>query len=64
MKRKYRQPALEKRRMREAHTEPRLRGFGLAFDLLTKTERNWYQDDGDVKRWADNDEPVNEQWVE
>ena len=35
-----------------------MRGFGITFDIYHGRARNWYQSAGDVKRWADNDEPV------
>ena len=35
-------------------------GFGIAFDPRLGRARNWYQNAGDVKRWADNDQPVEE----
>ena len=37
---------------------PTLAGFGITFDIFTGRARNWYQSAGDVKRWADNDQPV------
>ena len=43
---------------REAPTM--LAWFGVTFDIFTGRARNWYQSAGDVKRWADNDEPVEE----
>ena len=39
---------------------PSLRGFGITFDIYQGRARNWYQNAGDVKRWADNDQPVEE----
>lgn len=39
---------------------PALSGFGITFDIYQGRARNWYQNAGDVKRWADNDEPVDE----
>lgn len=33
-------------------------GFGFEFDIKTGRGRNWYFKDG-VKRWADDDSPVN-----
>lgn len=35
-----------------------LRGFGTTYDLETGRARNWYVGADGVKRWADNDEPV------
>lgn len=49
----------QKRQQRETPPDlPSLRGFGITFDLYQGRARNWYQNAGDVKRWADNDEPV------
>lgn len=39
---------------------PALSGFGITFDIYQGRARNWYQNVGDVKRWADNDQPVEE----
>lgn len=35
-----------------------LRGFGVTFDLETGSVRQWYVGADGVKRWADNDAPV------
>lgn len=35
-----------------------LRGFGMSFDCERGTVRNWYVDKFGVRRWADNDAPV------
>ena len=35
-----------------------LRGFGFTFDVQTGRTRNWYIDPEGVKRWADDDSPV------
>jgi hypothetical protein len=35
-----------------------LRGFGIRFDAETGACRNWYIGTEGVQRWADNDEPV------
>jgi hypothetical protein len=35
-----------------------LRGFGFTFDTQTGRIRNWYLDDNGVKRWADDNTPV------
>lgn len=37
-----------------------MRGFGFVFCCETGRLRKWYQKAGDVKRWADNDKPVDE----
>ena len=61
MKTAYRKAARQKRQQRETPPDmPALRGFGVTFDIFTGRARNWYQSEGDVKRWADNDEPVEE----
>ena len=39
---------------------PALSGFGITFDIYHGLARNWYQSAGDVKRWADNGQPVDE----
>lgn len=52
-----------RRHMREVPSETNdvpLIGFGLTFDIAQGRARNWYQDANGVKRWADNDEPVEE----
>ena len=33
-------------------------GFGIAFDPRLGRDRNWYQNEGDVKRWAENGQPM------
>lgn len=44
-----------------AKTEPStMRGFGFLSDLKKGCHRYWYIDKAGVKRWADNDEEVNE----
>ena len=61
MKTAYRQAARQKREQRETPPVTQaLRGFGITFDIYQGRARNWYQNAGDVKRWADNDEPVEE----
>ena len=62
MKTAYRKAARQKRQQREQHDSMAwtLAGFSIAFDPITGRKRNWYQNAGDVKRWADNDEPVEE----
>lgn len=35
-----------------------LRGFGVTFDLETGRSRMWYVGADGVKRWADDDAPV------
>jgi len=37
-----------------------MRGFGFVFCCKTGAMRKWYQKAGDVKRWADNDKPVDD----
>lgn len=37
-----------------------LRGFGVTFDIASGRVRNWYIDREGAKRWADNDELVDE----
>ena len=55
----YRQYARQKRHQRETPPDmTALRGFGITFDIYQGRARNWYQNAGDVKRWADNDQPV------
>ena len=59
MKTAYRKAARKKREQRETPPDmPALRGFGITFDIYQGRARNWYQDRGDVKRWADNDQAV------
>lgn len=61
MKTAHRKAARAKREYREVPDDaPALRGFGITFDIYHGRARNWYQSAGDVKRWADNDEPVEE----
>jgi hypothetical protein len=38
-----------------------LRGFGFMFDLQTGQSRKWYVPSDGIKRWADNDKPVEDQ---
>lgn len=59
MKTAHRKAARHKREQRETNDAP-LIGFGLTFDIARGCVRNWYQDAGGMKRWADNDEPVEE----
>ena len=62
MKTAYRKAARQKRQQRETPTDmSSLRGFGVTFDIYQGRARNWYQNAGDVKRWADNDQPVEEE---
>ena len=45
----------------ETETPPDMaapRGFGITFDIYQGRARSWYQNAGDVKRWADNGQPV------
>lgn len=35
-----------------------LRGFGTTYDLVTGESRSWYVDKHGVKRYVDNDGPV------
>lgn len=35
-----------------------MRGFGFEFDLRGGTVRNWYAGQDGIRRWADNDQPV------
>ena len=58
MKSAHRQAAQAKRQQRERTEESGLRGNGFTFDIPTGLIRAWYQLKGDVKRWVDNDEPV------
>ena len=66
MKTAHRQSARAKREQRTQQDAPldalpgALVGFGIAFDPRLGRARNWYQNAGDVKRWADNDQPVEE----
>ena len=56
MKTKHREAAKHKRQQRETPPDmPALSGFGITFDIYQGRARNWYQNVGDVKRWADND---------
>ena len=56
MKSAYRKAARQKRDLLRERMLPRLNG--TTFDVYTGLERDWYQDRGDVKRWADNDQAV------
>lgn len=58
MKTAYRKAARQKRDLLREQMLPRRNG--TTFDVYTGLERDWYQDRGDVKRWADNDQPVEE----
>ena len=59
MKTKHREAAKQKRQQREQQTEPEVSGtYGRTFDIYQGRERGWYQNHGDVKRWEDNDQPV------
>ena len=59
MKTAYRKAARQKREQRETPPDmPALSGFGITFDIYQGRARNWYQNVGDVKRWADNDQAV------
>ena len=61
MKTAHRKAARAKREYREVPDDaPPLSGFGITFDIFTGRARNWYQSAGDVKRWEDNDEPIEE----
>ena len=61
MKTAYRKAARKKREQRETPPDmPALRGFCITFDIYQGRASNWYQNAGDVKRWADNDQPVEE----
>ena len=61
MKTAYRQAARQEREQREQLIEGSgLRRQGRTFDVYHGRARNWYQNAGDVKRWADNDQPVEE----
>lgn len=57
MRTAHRKAARHKREQRDAYDVP-LIGFGLTFDIARGCARNWYQGADGVKRWADNDEPV------
>jgi hypothetical protein len=35
-----------------------LRGFGITYDLQTGKARHWYMGSDGIKRWLDNDQPV------
>ena len=60
MKTKHRRAARAKEALRhtQEHDDTRLDSFGLMFDPRTGRMRNWYQDEGDVKRWAETGLPV------
>lgn len=38
-----------------------LRGFGMVFDCERGGVRNWYMGKDGVRRWADSDEPVDDE---
>ena len=53
MKTAHRKAERQKRQQRETPPDmPALRGFGITFDIYQGRARNWYQNAGDVKRWA------------
>ncbi len=64
MKTAHRQSARAKREQRTQPDAPldalpgALVGFGIAFDPRLGRARNWYQNEGDVKRWAENGQPM------
>ena len=64
MKTAHRQSARAKREQRTQQDAPldalpgALVGFGIAFDPRLGRDRNWYQNEGDVKRWAVNGQPM------
>ena len=60
MKTAYRQAARQKRQQREPPPDKpaALRGFGITFDIYQGRARNWYQNAGDVKRWAEHGQPM------
>ena len=64
MKTAHRQSARAKREQRTQQDAPlyalpgALVGFGIAFDPRLGRDRNWYQNEGDVKRWAENGQPM------
>ena len=59
MKSAYRKAARQKREQRETPPDmPALTGFGITFDIYQGRDRNWYQNEGDVKRWAENGQPM------
>ena len=62
MKSAYRKAAQAKRQQREQGDMDGsvLCRHGATLDIPTGLIRAWYQLKGDVKRWADNDEPVEE----
>ena len=61
LKDEYRRAVRTVQRVRDLLRERMLpRRQGITFDVYTGLERDWYQDRGDVKRWADNDQPVEE----
>lgn len=35
-----------------------MRGFGMTFDLERGSARQWYAGEDGIRRWADNDKPV------
>ena len=56
MKTAYRKAARQKRDLLRERMLSRRQG--TTFDVYTVLDRDWYQDRGDVKRWADNDQAV------
>ena len=56
MKTAYRKAARQKRDLLREQMLPRRNG--TTFDVYTCLERDWYQDRGDVKRWAENGQPM------
>ena len=64
MKTAHRQSARAKREQRTQQDAPldalpgALVGFGIALDTRLGRDRNWYQNEGDVKRWAENGQPM------
>lgn len=59
MKTAHRQAARAKREYRDMPDDAQtLAGFGVTFDIFTGRARNWYQNAGDVKRWAENGQPM------
>lgn len=37
-----------------------MRGFGMQLDIESGTMRRWFVGADGIKRWADNDTPVND----
>lgn len=61
MKTAHRKAARAKQKRRGYfEDEPPLLGFGIVYDAATGRMRNWYQNAGGPKRWADNDRPMEE----